>query len=234
MRNPGDFELRRAFAWLAMDKAKRMARGGPEELPPERILEAGIASEEQSSQHAERDRIGDLRDLWCILVGFRFGGDIAERVRGALAHITDEDQLFEVGDCLVNCDTGDELLEYVGADGQERRARDRVSEWTKHWMREGREEGLKEGFERGLEQGRAEGLDRGLEHERALLRRLAALRFGVGIEVHFAFMLARIADPERLAEVGEGIIECEHGSALIERVERLHVTSAPGDGLSQR
>ena len=43
---------------------------------------------------------------------------------------------------------------------------ERLAEWPRQWLRDGREQGVKEGIERGL------------EHERALLRRLVASRFG--------------------------------------------------------
>ena len=90
---------------------------------------------------------------------------------------------------------------------------ERVSEWPKQWVREGREQGMREG----IEQGRAE--------ERALLCRQAAARFGTDTAERLSGVLAGIADPERLAEVGEWLVRCETGEAFLERVE-----SALGDG----
>ena len=83
---------------------------------------------------------------------------------------------------------------------------ERVAEWPKQWLREGREQGLEEGRERGL------------EHERALLRRMATSRFGAGTAELLAEMLARIADPERLAEVGEWLVRCDTGEEFLARV----------------
>ena len=87
---------------------------------------------------------------------------------------------------------------------------ERVAEWPKQWFREGREQGVKEGHEQGVEQG--------LAHERALLRRLAASRFGAETAERLSGVLAGIADPEGLAEVGEWLVRCETGSEFLARV----------------
>ena len=88
---------------------------------------------------------------------------------------------------------------------------ERVSEWPKQWVREGREQGMREGIEQGIEQGRAE--------ERALLRRMAASRFGADTAERLSGMLAGIADPERLAEVGEWLVRCETAEEFLARTE---------------
>ena len=80
---------------------------------------------------------------------------------------------------------------------------ERVSEWPKQWVREGREQGI--------ERGRAE--------ERALLCRQAAVRFGMDTAERLSGVLAGIADPERLAEVGEWLVRCETGEAFLARVD---------------
>ena len=50
-----------------------------------------------------------------------------------------------------------------------------------------------------------------------LLRRLAARKFDAGTAERLAGLLARIDDPERLAEAGDWIIECASGDELIGR-----------------
>ena len=72
---------------------------------------------------------------------------------------------------------------------------ERVAEWPKPYIRQGREEGL--------------------AHERQLLRRLAAARFGAGTADRLARALAAEADPERLAVVGEAIVRCSTGDELL-------------------
>ena len=65
------------------------------------------------------------------------------------------------------------------------------------------------------EQGRAEGV----EQERALLRRLTGRTFGADTAGRFPTLLAGIENPERLADVGEWIIDCASGDELIARLE---------------
>ena len=83
---------------------------------------------------------------------------------------------------------------------------ERIGEWPKQWMRQGHEQGLKQGREQGL------------AHERALLRRMAASRFGPETAERLALALEGIADPERLGEVGEWLVRCGTGGELLSRV----------------
>ena len=92
---------------------------------------------------------------------------------------------------------------------------ERLAEWPKQWLRQGREQGMKEG----VEQGMREGVEQGLEHERALLRRQVAARFGAETAERLSGVLAGIADPEGLAEVGEWLVRCETGSEFLARVD---------------
>ena len=83
---------------------------------------------------------------------------------------------------------------------------ERVAEWPKQWLREGREQGMREGIYQGL------------EYERALLRRQAASRFGADTAERLSGVLARVSDPERLAEVGEWLVRCDTGGEFLARV----------------
>ena len=78
---------------------------------------------------------------------------------------------------------------------------ERVAEWPKQWVREGIEQGL----------------EQGLAHERALLRRQAASRFGEDTAGRLAEALAQITDPERLADLGEWLVRCDTGAELLAR-----------------
>ena len=84
----------------------------------------------------------------------------------------------------------------------------RVQEWEAEWHRQGFEEGLKQGLEQGEKQG--------LAAERELLRRLATRRFGTASGDALVRHLADISDPDRLAGIGERIIDCGTGAELIE------------------
>ena len=64
------------------------------------------------------------------------------------------------------------------------------------------------------------------EGQAEVVRRMAARKFGA----ETAERLAELADPERAAEVGEWLLECESGEELLDRVEGLCESSANGDG----
>ena len=130
---------------------------------------------------------------------------------------------------------------------------ERVAEWPKQWLQQGREQGISEVAERlehtgtklppeganmtleervaewpkqWLQQGREQGVEQGLEHERALLRRQAASRFGEETAERLSGMLAHVADWDALAEVGEWLVRCETGSEFLARV--APVAGGPG------
>jgi len=90
-----------------------------------------------------------------------------------------------------------------------------MDDWSENLRAEGRMEG------------RAEG-------QIAVMRRLAARKFGPGTADWLAERLAKISDPERLGEVGEWLLECASGEELFDRVTRLCETAAAdGDGTAQ-
>ena len=82
---------------------------------------------------------------------------------------------------------------------------ERVAEWPKQRLREGIEQGI----------------EQGLTHQRALLRRQAALRFGEEAAARAAPALARIADPEGLATAGDWIVRADDGDELLARLTQL-------------
>ena len=97
-----------------------------------------------------------------------------------------------------------------------------VREWTAEWVAEGRELGLEqgraEGRKQGLEQGRAEGREQGRAEERTLLCRMAARKFDAATAQRLAAALAEVTDADRLAEVGDWIIECGTAADLLKRL----------------
>jgi hypothetical protein len=101
------------------------------------------------------------------------------------------------------------------------------AEWPKQWLREGREQGLAEGREQGLAEGREQGvaegreqgLTQGVDQQRALLCRQAAARFDADTAARLADLLASIADPERLAEVGDWLVRCDTAAEFFARFD---------------
>ena len=85
--------------------------------------------------------------------------------------------------------------------------------WRTRYRAEGRFEGLEIGRAEGLDIGRAEGIRR----ERELLHGQASRKFDPRTAERLSALLAR-ADPSRLAEVGNWLIDSETGEELIARV----------------
>ena len=84
---------------------------------------------------------------------------------------------------------------------------ERVGEWPKQWLREGLEQGLEQGIEQGVEQ------------QRSLLCRMAARRFDAGTAARLAELLAPVAAPERLAEVGDLLVSSATGAEFLARMQ---------------
>ena len=80
------------------------------------------------------------------------------------------------------------------------------------WERvsEMRDQVHRDGMRKGLQQGRAEG--------RALVERLATRKFGAETAEQLSPVLGAIADPERLAEIAEAIIDCDCDADLFAQV----------------
>ena len=102
-----------------------------------------------------------------------------------------------------------------------------LARWEEAKVAEGRRRGLAEGVERGLaegvERGLAEGVERGLaegvaQGRVALLRQLAALRFGAAVAGQVSAILADVTDVARLDEAGKWLLECDTGEALLRRL----------------
>ena len=93
-----------------------------------------------------------------------------------------------------------------------------LNAWTTRWLKEGRAEGRAEGRSEGKAEGRAEGRSEG---QAEVVCRMAARKFDAATAERLAGRLAEIADPERVGEIGEWLIECEDGDELLQRVAGL-------------
>ena len=82
-------------------------------------------------------------------------------------------------------------------------------------VKEMREQVHRDGIAKGLEQGRAEGR---AEEGRALVGRLATRKFGTRTARRLSRILEDIANPERLAEAADAIIDCDSDAELFARI----------------
>ena len=90
---------------------------------------------------------------------------------------------------------------------------ERAAEWSKEWLKEG--------------------LEQGLERERALLCRMTASRFGAATAERLAELLAPITDAERLADIGDWLVQCDTGADFLARVGAPPAGGNIGQSLSQ-
>ena len=79
-----------------------------------------------------------------------------------------------------------------------------LQEWTAEWVEQGREQGLQQGVQQG---------------QRALLCHQVAQKFGDSAAKRLGAALERVANLDRLAQVGRWIIECETAAELFARLE---------------
>ena len=86
-------------------------------------------------------------------------------------------------------------------------------------IEEMKEQAHLEGLGQGRREGRAEGHIEGrAEGYATLVYRQARLKFGVETADQLGRLLEGITDPERIAVIGDRIIECETGAELLARI----------------
>ena len=82
------------------------------------------------------------------------------------------------------------------------RLAERMREWDAELLREGIEQGIEQGF----------------ESQRGMLRRQAERKFGRATAAELGRLIAGVSNTERLESIGDAIIDCESGYALIAAV----------------
>ncbi len=190
-----------------------------EDLPVENAVSAQIALE-QGSVSALRGLgalLGEPGDetlrrtfaAWMReLVGQGRFTASASDLAGTLRELEEAGDLGEMGSLLA-----ERIDEYI--ERAERRGEKRGEE---RGERRGEERGERRGEKRGEERGEKRGEERGLARERRLLSRLSARKFDEATAARLSAVLDGIDDPDRLAEIGEQVIDCATGAELLDRV----------------
>ena len=96
-----------------------------------------------------------------------------------------------------------------------------LAETVTQWRREALDEGRRQGMSEGMSKGRRQGVSEGMSHERALLGRLAARRFGTAAGDALTALLANEEEAERLARVGDLVVDCTSAEELLQRGRHL-------------
>ena len=238
LRDPDDDELKRAFTDWVWRLTKRFTPGDEQPVAVRTLEGVRMTLEERVAewpkqwlQEGREQVVEQLRRAGAKLPPEGAGMTLEERVAEWPKQWLQEgreqvvEQLRRAGAKLPPEDA-DMTLE------------ERVAEWPKQWRQKGREEvveqlrraganlppedanmTLEERVAEWPKQWLQEGVEQGLAHERALLRRLAASRFGEETAERLSGMLAHVADWDALAETGEWLVRCETGSEFLARVD---------------
>ena len=96
---------------------------------------------------------------------------------------------------------------------------EKIDRWGEEILERGIKQGVEQGIEQGVKQGIERGIKQGIEREKALLRHQAERRFGPAAAQRLSAMLAAVTDGDRLAEVGEWIVDCATAADFLARLE---------------
>ena len=95
----------------------------------------------------------------------------------------------------------------------------RFAAWKEEQFGRARAEGVAQGRAEGVAKGRAEGAAKGraegLSHERTMLSRQAARRFGVAAGRAVAEAVAEMDEPVELERIGDLIVDCPTGERFL-------------------
>ena len=172
--------------YLLLD-ANRRAR---EDLPEDNLVAAVFQLNAAETLDELRARVRSLVD--------RLHGEPRRAVFDWLRLVAP--RMFPQADAAAITALERDFTEVAKEDGKMMALAKRVLEWEAEWHRQG--------FEEGIEQG--------LAAERELLRRQAARKFGAAASDALVHHLADISDPDRLAGIGERIVDCRTGAELLE------------------
>ena len=81
------------------------------------------------------------------------------------------------------------------------------------------QQGITQGMEQGMAQGMEQGITQARADQRAQLRRQAGRKFGDRAGERLSALIDGVSDPERLADVGDWIIDCRTETELLARAE---------------
>ena len=171
--------------------------------------------------HQEDDLVpGNLMSLLIALEQARSMEDLAPLLR-AIAEVQEMDlrrDLFQWMLLLaarheIELPPIEELEKMASLDNFHSQLDKRMGQWTQEWFAQGRTEGLQQGRAEGIERGRAEGV----ADQRAMLARLASVKFGPTAE-GLNSLLAEVGSSKALAQIGEWLLTADTADELAAKV----------------
>ena len=121
LRGPGEQEIKRSFEeWIGrVLMPQRFGVKGPPSMQPleevrtmlaERVKEWTRQWVEEGREQGIEQGLAEERRLLCRQAARKFDGETAGRLSGLLDGLTAPASLAEVGDWIIDCDTGEDLL----------------------------------------------------------------------------------------------------------------------------
>ena len=122
LRGPGEQEIKRSFEeWIGrVLMPQRFGSEDPPSMQPleevrtmlaERVKEWTRQWFEEGREQGIEQGLAEERSLLCRQAARKFGGETAGRLSGLLDGLTAPGSLAEVGDWIIDCDTGEDLLD---------------------------------------------------------------------------------------------------------------------------
>ena len=223
-------------SWIASLELAAESWGSGEEVKSLKEAEMIYAGVEQLKERAHHEWCATLV---CRLASLKFGGETAERLSKLIEEIADSEGIARIGERIIECETGAELLARVVQQVLDRHPEaEHTMLWEalRYWVLGGAESGaiVEEVLEEakspkgagmpyaGVEELKERAYREGLRQARAerlatVVGRQARLKFGVETSERLSKLMEGIADPERISRIGERISECETGAELLAR-----------------
>ena len=225
---------------LLADGAKEWRR-----VCAEKGRERGFAEgRKQGVEQGIEEGRAEHRSLLCRQAARKFDGETAGRLSGLLDGLTAPGRLAEVGEWIIDSDTGEDLLDRTsrmlrrasrfaaggGVEGPNVRASAgetapppsvRPLVGARTTLEERRDQQIEQWVDECIQHGIQRGREQGLAEERRLLCRLAGRKFGGETAGRLSGLLDALTAPGLLAEVGEWIIDCDTGEDLLDRTSRM-------------